>query len=169
MSVAIIPDAAQWQDVMEALDLPFRAGPIDDFLEGEATEALIERLTARFDDEGDDASGKWAELRPATVAIRELAGFPGAHPINDRTGGMRRWLTSATGSTSSSGDGRALEWPNKGTSKQEEKLATAQEGARVPPTVPRPVLALSSVDMALITEALVDHVEDVWRSTAVIR
>lgn len=170
MTVTITPDADQWAAVIDAIDLPFRAGPMQDFLEGDATQILIDRLTRRFDNEGDDASGRWAELRPATQAIRELAGFPAKHPINDRTGGMRRWLTSASGTaTTSPGDGQSLTWPDRGTSNLEEKLAVAQEGTDDPPTVRRPVLAVSEVDMALVTEALVDHIEDIWQSTAVIR
>jgi len=45
------------------------------------------------------ASGAWAPLKPATVKDRERKGFPGAHPILQRTQRLMRSLTDLTGDT----------------------------------------------------------------------
>jgi phage gpG-like protein len=45
------------------------------------------------------ASGAWAQLKPATIKDRERKGFPGAHPILQRTQRLMRSLTDETGDT----------------------------------------------------------------------
>jgi phage gpG-like protein len=42
------------------------------------------------------ASGQWAPLKPATIADRERQGFPGEHPILQRTRTLMRSLTEET-------------------------------------------------------------------------
>ena len=53
-----------------------------------------------FDSEGASNAGrKWPELRPATIRQREREGFPGRHPILQRTGSLMRSVTQQTSDT----------------------------------------------------------------------
>lgn len=52
-------------------------------------EAVREGFADNFADESSGAGG-WAQLAPSTVEDRIRQGFPGAHPILERTGDYRR-------------------------------------------------------------------------------
>lgn len=62
---------------------------------------LFRSITARaFATEGaSTASGPWAPLTPRTVADRRRQGYPGEHPILQRSSALRRSLTELTGDT----------------------------------------------------------------------
>jgi hypothetical protein len=55
-------------------------------------ERLRRKVAARFDTEGDAASGKWVPLAESTIERRIAEGFSSG-PINVRTGGLREWST----------------------------------------------------------------------------
>jgi len=128
------------------------AGPVDQFLRA--------RAQARFSGQGSsEVGGPWAPLRDATVAIRESKGFPGARPINERTGQLRDLLTSTPGRTtmSSGFTGYRLPGPDV-VGDLADKLSTAQIGTDNPRTVPRPVLATDAVDLEFLLVSLLEHV-----------
>lgn len=131
-----------------------------DWLDNEAMDWLQQRGQDRFAAEGDDASGDWEPLKPATRKIRHDSGYPPSHPINVRSGDLRDFLLGDDGAITPLGaDGARLTWPGTAPSGlTKEKLRVAQRGDKFgnnnlfPQTFTpaRPVLALSELD----TEAL---------------
>lgn len=125
----------------------------------------------RFRSQGDEASGRWAPLRDATEEIRENAGFPGASPINKRTGGLEAYIIGRPGEVTVTPVDSALFFPARPTSRAEvEKLKTAQQGkpggtplfggaqGMGAPTPPRPVAAMDATDLIHTMSALQIHV-----------
>lgn len=125
---------------------------------------LQHRAEQRFNTEGDLASGKWNELRPATNLIRLLLGYSPVHPINLREGDLHRFVTHSGGTVSPVGDGAELTWPGPGGA-QEEKLKVAQQGSpsgenpwfKSAKTAARPVVAIDQADVAALLVALNGH------------
>lgn len=123
----------------------------------------------RFKSQGDDASGMWAPLRDATEEIRENAGFPGASPINKRTGGLEAYIVGRPGEVTVTPIDSALFFPARPRTKAEvEKLKTAQQGkpggtplfgkSMGAPTPPRPVAAMDATDLIHTMSALQIHI-----------
>lgn len=126
--------------------------------------AVRERVIARFQAEGDDASGRWQRLAEATGRIRSKQGFPAWRPINVRTGALRAYVQTSTvrGSGTNS---VTLTFPGRqGTAILREKLMTAQMGGKQGPGMskraapPRPVLALGVRDSMAAEESLLDWI-----------
>jgi hypothetical protein len=119
---------------------------------------LLYRVNRRFVNEGDDASGPWQPLSPATEAIRASQGYSPAHPINVRSGELRNFLLGNRGDVTGLGGGFQLTYPgNTGSGLDQEKLQTAQRGKPQPNTPERPVLALGVEDYNQIHEDLADY------------
>jgi len=119
---------------------------------------IKERAADRFQNEGDDVSGKWAPLSQVTVEIRQSQGF-GAGPINSRSGDMERYITGSAGRIS----GRVMTYPDYSIPSGsdgylKDKIETAQSGRRNPSTVPRPVLGLGEEDLAWITTSFATYI-----------
>lgn len=139
----------------EAMRSRVEPGGLRAFLLGVMYPHLQRRIALRFDREGDDASGKWAQLAAATIHMRQAQGFPGAHPINVRTGGMKRHLLDSKSITYG---GSVLNVPATSTGLTRKKIAVAQNGRDFGNTPARPVLALNSVDTIIGTEALMQWI-----------
>lgn len=118
------------------------------------------RAEARFAGEGDDVSGKWAPLSPATQEIREGLDLPisGDHPINRRTDDLYTYITKSPDEVMPLGGmGAQLTYPSPSATINpgiEEKMKTAQQGRRNPHTIPRPVLGLGIGDLTYVVGAL---------------
>jgi hypothetical protein len=122
------------------------------WLEAFVLPMLQKRTSARFGSEGDDASGKWLPLAPATIAIREAGGY-GAGPINHRTGELESYISHAEADVTAFGEGVQLSYPAD-TGLEErlyDKLSVAQMGDQArtgrPGTPARPVIAISEFDL----------------------
>lgn len=69
-----------------------------DFLQVKAQPYLRKRITNRFVNEGDDVVGPWPQLARATGFIRQRQAAANGwrigmyHPINIRSGALRRWV-----------------------------------------------------------------------------
>ena len=145
------------------------------FLTKQVTPYLQMRAVNRFNNEGDSASGQWAQLEPATVEVRSNLGYPSEHPINVRTGRLERWVAGSTPKLVTSPVLSALTYPGtEPTGRLKEKVKTAQAGKRGKPrkngksgvtgaTVPRPVLALGSEDYIAILNMLAMDLEGMSR------
>lgn len=122
------------------------------YLEGRGYRWLQSRIMARFHTEGDDATGKWARLKLATMRIRANKGFPPAHPINVRTGAMQRFITSSK-LVRTNATGASLRIPARTPGGElGAKFRRAQVGdAR---TVRRPLIGLSLLDAEELTDDL---------------
>lgn len=122
---------------------------------------LRQRAQQRFASEGDEASGKWSPLSPATENIRSSSGFAPAHPINHRTGELERYITGASGNIQSAPGGIELVWPGTApTGELYDKVSTAQSGRPDPVTVPRPVLAISATDVNQYMTVLAYYIQN---------
>lgn len=117
---------------------------------------LRERAEERFAMEGDDVTGPWAPLSDVTVAIREGTGFPGAHPINRRTGELEEWVTQGNYfAYPVAPNTAAMRFPGTQPSASvARKYQTAQRGKTSPTTPPRPVLGVNEKDLLFVTAAL---------------
>ena len=135
------------------------------WLSVQAHEYLQQRIDARFANEGDDAVGKWAQLRSTTAGIRKRQGFGPYHPINKRTGQLHEWVRSTYTLTKQGSGQLNIPGPTR-SNVLKEKLAMAQVGGNVSrakgsnfvgpstPAPPRPVLGLSKVDEEALTAML---------------
>jgi hypothetical protein len=123
---------------------------------------LRERTENRFVNEGDDVTGPWAPLHPATVAIREASFYNigGEHPINRRSGELEDWVTQGNYFPYPTGVGASMQYPSKEPSGElRDKLTTAQKGRANPNTVARPVLGVNEKDLLFVMAALAAAVE----------
>lgn len=133
------------------------------FLEGPAHDYFAEQIYGRFVDEGDTKSGFWEPLHDATVDIRRAMGYSGDHPINERTGELKEWVTEEF-EMMGGDDWAQMDLPGSApTARHAEKLKTAQQGRAVNPlgygpTGPRPVLAHTEDDLASILMRLQDWI-----------
>lgn len=119
---------------------------------------LRHSIEERFAAEGDAASGPWQPLTEATVAIRESKGFPGAHPINVRTGAMKKHLVDDPPRVSVHSLGATMWSPgDQGSSEMKKKVRTAQEGDPATRTPARPVLMVGPDDLEAIMVALAGY------------
>lgn len=145
---------------------------LEALLSGGIADALRYRAQNRFTSEGDSASGKWAALRPVTEEIRDFFGYPRAHPINYRSGELRRFVGQSHGAVAPMPDGAAMIWPSLASGDVEEKLKVAQRGSprgsnpwfRTARTPPRPVVAVDQVDVAELLVAVGHHLETSMRA-----
>lgn len=118
---------------------------------------LQERAEARFAAEGDDASGKWAALTDTTNKIRQSLGFPPEHPINVRTGELKRHVVGGKGDVGIDGFGVTYAWPGGPvTPGIERKMIGAQLGGTRQPS--RPVAAVNITDAAAVLILLSDFI-----------
>ncbi len=161
MDVVMLGDGAGVTLMLNHLDAVFSPVGMQSFLEASVTPYLQKRAHARFSAEGDDASGKWAPLKPTTVKIREAGvvsgdffGISGSHPINVRTHDMEQYITQGTGDITHEGTGNtSLHYPHKSPpGALKTKVRRAQVGGGN--TVPRPVLAVNATDMFAIMSYL---------------
>lgn len=149
-TVDIDVDSRELDNLLYRVMIPRTSGAsIRQFLTRRAWPFLKLRIVGRFQTEGDDVSGKWAELALNTKRIRGSRGFPTAHPINRRTGDMERFLTSSFSVAGGTTGNATLSIPGRtGNLEMKHKLAVAQTG--VDAHAARPVLALADIDRQAI-------------------
>jgi hypothetical protein len=159
-----------------ALESRISPGGIRRFLAGAAREFLQSRVDARFAAEGDDAVGKWAQLRRNTAGIRAAQGFRPYHPINVRTGELYDFVRNTFYLRSDRG-AETIVMPGKGKGDVMDKLRVAQHGSASKtavtgqwgvtgpkqnvPAVPRPVVGVNETDLAAIVGLLKLRVDGV--------
>lgn len=164
MSVQFTIDTHSVELTLERLDTALSPGGIAAFLKGAVEPYIKERAQSRFDSEGDDVSGKWQPLSPATQDIRSRGEWSvgAAHPINVRTTELERYITKSQGLVAPNALGATLTYPGSppGTSGLTEKMRTAQQGRSNPRTPPRPVIGVNEQDLAVAVEMLVFHVNE---------
>lgn len=149
-------DARHFQHVLAMLELKLSPSGLTGFLLATVDPFIRARTASRFGSEGDDVSGAWQPLEKATELIRAGAGFPPAHPINERTGRLRATLVGRPGDAKPNGFGANLTYPGPiGDASFWDKMETAQGGSTNPPTPPRPVIGLNENDMLFVTTELI--------------
>ena len=119
---------------------------------------LADRAEARFDEEGDDASGPWPPLAYPTQQIRSFEGYGATGPINVRTGELQDYVVGSAGDIRATSYTASLKWPDATAGELTRKMISAQRGRKSPPTPPRPVVAFSEVDRSNLISSLQDWV-----------
>jgi len=163
IDIIIVGDTRGVEEMLAWLDTSLSGPGLVAFLNGKVGPWLHERAEARFRNEGDDVTGPWAPLKPATQRIRASKGFPPAHPINIRTGEMERYILGGTFQAAIPGQGGAvLSFPGSGqggSKELREKMRTAQQGKTQPNTVARPVLGMNEKDLEFVLFELASHIQ----------
>jgi hypothetical protein len=163
VNVWIEEDPADLAAATRGIEHAISDASLEMFLLTAANPYVGRQISERFKNEGDSVVGPWAQLAPATVAIRESKGYPGAHPINHRTGALEAYLTGAAGRVTPSAGGVELVTPE--TTADGDlgmKLAVAQSGGTSKwgnPIPKRPVIGIGEDDSLAITELLRAHIE----------
>lgn len=131
------------------------------FMKTDVQSWLQHRADLRFALQGDDASGAWLPLQPATQSIRSAMGYGSTGPINVRTGEMKDFILSSSPDVTQTGDGAELIFPERSiTPAVAEKMTTAQIGRSSPATQPRPVVVLNQTDETQIVQKLSDYLTE---------
>lgn len=166
MTLDIKTDASNVEWMLERVNTALHPVALVEFLTGEVVPFLNERGKARFASEGDDISGTWQPLAPATQNIRAFGAAQGLwniapdHPINVRSHELENYITGTIGYTVPGTEGAILTFPDPHaiTPELEAKMETAQRGRSNPRTPPRPVLGVNERDMTWVLERLAMHV-----------
>ncbi len=134
-----------------------------EFLQGSALPHLQRRASDRFSNEGDDVTGAWAPLSPATLEWRTALGYDAFAQINLRSGDLQRWVTSGSGRFEREGGDVTLAYPgDQPSGTLREAVEGAQRGQKGSPSQPpRPVLGLGTQDAEALLNQLVNHVVSV--------
>lgn len=127
------------------------------YMRADIYQAMRERVEDRFDGEGDSTVGIWAPLSEATENIREALGFPPDHPINVRTGSLKRFVETSHLATPMA-TGAELAMPGPFSSELiETKFRRAQQGKARGGSkeakrkiTPRPVLAIGQAEYDIV-------------------
>lgn len=158
IKIGLVQNNREVRKALERFDRATDATRLAAWLVTDAEEHLQVRAAARFESEGDSASGQWHELRPRTVEIRKWLGLPGEHPINRRRGNLRSFVTSAQGLPKRGSGEATLIWPGKIPRDVLKKYKGAQQGAKRTKVAggspPRPAVAINEIDSAMLTESL---------------
>ncbi len=162
LDIELIGGAGDLLRMLDRLDSVFSPVGMLEFLSGDVTPWLRERARDRFAGEGDDASGPWAPLAPATVQIRaagiargEWPGISPEHPINRRTGDMEDYITNGIGEVASSPASTTLFYPRRRPTVKkgmDKKIKNAQTGTGK--MNKRPVLAVGERDLQFVVSEL---------------
>lgn len=179
--VRITVDDSAVRGVIEALQQKLQPSALRGFLATRAHEELKRRAEARFENEGDDAVGSWAELAYMTGRIRSFQGYGPFHPINVRTGKLRNFVLN-TFTIRELGAGATLSMPGQASGKLMSKFRTAQQGGYAPggatksgfgrgsasasrgesgpnrSAPARPVIGLSEIDSTVLQHELLDWI-----------
>lgn len=167
VDVVITGNAAGILAMLNKIDSAFSPVGMARFMNTRVVPELRERARGRFAQEGDDASGKWAPLSPATVSIRQagidsghFVGITASHPINVRTGDMEEYITQGSGDITHEGIGNiSLHYPSRSLPSKKsiaDKVRRAQVGDTR--TAKRPVLAVSETDLSFVVSNLAFHI-----------
>lgn len=162
IDIEITGDTRDVEMRLIGMEKAFEDFELADWLTAKVDPILRARTAARFESEGDAISGKWQSLAPWTVKERERTNFPGEHPINVRTGEMRRHLLGTFPRTSFHSLGVTMWSPGTdGGSTTAKKVKIAQQGGETPeghPVPARPVLGVGPEDLELVLVTLGHHI-----------
>lgn len=166
-NVTVESNAQELEVWVRGVEGILRGGQLMVFMRAAMLPYLQRRARERFSREGDDVSGSWLPLSEATNEIRVREGFPGEHPINQRTHELYNWITHGTTPVIRGGnDWATLDWPGPQPNPAlYEKLTTAQRGksggrgkdkykGNFGPTPARPVIGINQRDAAAAISVL---------------
>lgn len=149
-------NAKQVTHMLSRLYLSLDPSMLTVFLGSTVETYIKKRASNRFQSEGDDVSGGWAPLEPATWNYRQTQGYGPAHPINHRTGALENYIVGTPGRAYPHSLGATLVYPGSPpTGDTKTKVSVAQSGQSFKPiTVPRPVLGMNETDLTAVMTSL---------------
>lgn len=154
----MVAETRNVERMLHRLDIALSPQGLAGFLQSEVDPYLRGRAESRFEQEGDDVTGKWAPLLPATQNIRAEMGYGPDHPINIRTSELHDYITQGDAATTIFPWGAGITLP--GTPPEGElleKMMRAQSGDER--TVPRPVLGMNQTDLAAVLLLLARYIK----------
>lgn len=137
------------------------------FIEHRGLPLMKAQIGQTFATETSPSGAAWAALTPATQHFRRSSGYPAAHPINVRSGAMKRFLLTSHRVEGVVGGVEASIPGVEPTGLLGKKLMTAQVGSKGGKkgggrtTPARPVLGWSPVLADQVVTSLSRHVEQV--------
>ena len=163
------------QRIFDNMLLALSGPSLHAFLREGVSDFFRTNIEERFNEEGDVHSGFWPPLSEATIHIKSelptLRDSP--ETINVRTGALYDFVTGNYQIISGS-NWAQVDIPGESSDPlTTKKLETAQKGSatnpveRFGPTPPRPVLATSEMQLAMILEMLEYHILDVMVGSVV--
>ena len=153
LNFSVEVDASSALKVFEGVDRALQGAELAPFLDHIAGPHFQDRISKRFQHAGDQASGKWPALSPATTKIKLALGVDYPFMPNRRSQRMEDFLTSSHVASASGPYEAELRFPEQPKDAlMERKLRVAQEGDNanfmgLGSTPPRPVLAVDSLDL----------------------
>lgn len=161
IDIQIIGDSRDVARRLMGMDRAFQADRMAAWLVTGVDPLLRQNTDRNFGSESFDGE-PWQSLKPYTVSERERHGFPGEHPINVRTGQMKRHLLDDPPRIAVQTLGATLWSPGdegSGTTAKKVKIAqmggTTPEGHHVPA---RPVLGVGPEDLEAVLISLAIHI-----------
>lgn len=160
-------DQAKFDRMMNTLTQGLSPQGIDKVMRIDVHPLMKNRISERFEQEGDTTVGTWADITDVTKDIRAELGFPEG-PINYRTGQLRRWVEDSYQMNRTGANVVEMAMPGPFTNPTlEKKFRKAQQG-KAPGskivTVARPVLAIGQVENDMVTDRLKYYIDRVLRS-----
>lgn len=160
IDIKIVGDTAGVQSMLAHLERKLEPAQMGVWLNTYVEPYLQQRAGQRFANEGDDAVGAWAPLKPATEGIRASQGYGSSHPINRRSGELENYIRNTPAALTINPAGAVLTYPGTPPSGElADKVSTAQSGRGFPATVPRPVLGLGTTDVAGVLTMLAYEIQ----------
>lgn len=159
VDIQILGDSRDISRRLAGLDLAFASENIAAWLVAGVDPLLRQKTEQVFASEGEALGQKWQDLTPFTVQDRKNHGFPGEHPINVRTGQMKKHLIDAPPRIAIHSLGATMWSPgNNPSGKLGKKIQTAQQGDPSVHTPARPVLGVDTTDLEIVLLALSVHI-----------
>ncbi len=159
IDVQILGDSRDVQTRLDGMAHAFSNEAIGAWLVAGVDPILRRRTEERFKSEGDDISGKWQSLTPYTVSDRESHGCSGEHPINVRTGEMKRHLLDDKPRIALHSLGATMWSPGPPSGGDvAKKVKVAQQGDPASNTPARPVLGVGVEDLEAVLLSLGVHI-----------
>jgi hypothetical protein len=157
--ITIFGDAAGVEYLLNKVSVSLSPIGMAAFMGGSVDAYLHNRARDRFQNEGDDAVGKWLPLAAATQEIRASQGYGPDHPINVRTHELENYIVGSPSEITVTPVGATLTLPGKEPAgRLQKKVRTAQAGTDIPLTPPRPVLGMNETDLIFVMDALSAHI-----------
>lgn len=148
--------------LLQGLEIALSPVGIASILGGDIADWFQNRITDRFVEQGDDASGQWTPLAEATQAIRASLGYGASGPINVRTGELYKFVRESK-AVAPNGFGATLKIPGEEPQGElAQKMMHAQQGGisdAGKPYPARPVVAMNAADLAAVVARLSLHIQ----------
>ncbi len=145
--------------VLSAVERAISSASLAFWMETAAKTHIQERARARFASEGDNVSGPWQALAPATIADRIAQQYPPG-PILHRTGALEDYIVNNPGVMLVDPEAVVFETPAPSSDPElAAKYLTHQAGSPSRRIPARPMVGLGVEDAATLLYSLTEGIE----------